>query len=84
MSNGRAFKPSTNQDPLLRQIFDEQARLNVSTTTLARITGINKRALEALRHPAVDKGKRATVAQVRQLAEALDFKWPTRLQKNGD
>lgn len=82
MNNGRAFKPSTNQDPLLKQLFDEQARLNVSTATLARISGIDKRALEALRHPSIGKGKRATIAQARQLAEALDFKWPTRLAKN--
>ena len=76
--------PSTNQDPLLRQIFDEQDRLGVSATTLARISGIDKRLISQLRHPLGGKGKRITLYQARALAEAMDFKWPARLIKNGD
>lgn len=78
---GKALKPNTAVDPLLRQIFDEQERLGVSTATLARITGIDMRVIADLRHPAIGKGKRINMHHLRQLAEALDFEFPAKLRK---
>jgi len=78
---GKALKPNTAVDPLLRQIFDEQERLGVSTPTLARLTDIDPRTIADLRHPAVGKGKRISVHHLRRLAEALDFEFPAKLRK---
>lgn len=78
---GRPLQPSTAYDPLLKQLFDEQERLNVSTRLLADISGIPKRTIDQLRHPSLNKGKNLPLYQVRRLAEALDFVFPNRLQK---
>lgn len=80
----RPPKPSTNRDPLIQQIFNEQDRLGISTGTFAKLSGIDRRALEHMRHPGIANGKRTTLIQARAMAEALEFVWPTKLQKNGD
>ena len=79
--DGRPLKPSTAYDPILKQLFDEQERLNVSTRLLADISGVPKRTIDQLRHPALNKGKNLPLYQVRRLAEALDFEFPNRLRK---
>lgn len=76
------MKPTTNRDPLLRQIFTEQERLKVSNTRLAKLSGISVAAISELRHPDADKGKRPTLHQVRQLALTLNFDFPDRLLKH--
>jgi hypothetical protein len=78
---GKPLKPNTAYDPLLRQIFAEQERLNVSTRQLASISGLPASTIEDLRHPSIDKGKHAVLHQVRRLAEALDFEFPDRMRK---
>lgn len=81
--DGRPLQPHTSYDPLLAQIFSEQERLNVSTRLLADISGVPKRTIDQLRHPALDKGKNVPLYQVRRLAQALDFDFPDRLRKRG-
>jgi hypothetical protein len=78
---GKPLKPNTAYDPLLKQIFDEQERLNVSSRLLANISGLPASTIEDLRHPSIDKGKHAVLHQVRRLAEALDFEFPDRMRK---
>jgi hypothetical protein len=78
---GKPLKPNTTYDPLLRQIFTEQERLNVSSRLLANISGVPASTIEDLRHPSLDKGKRVPLHQVRRLAEALDFEFPDRMRK---
>ena len=78
---GRPLQPNTAYDPLLKQIFDEQERLNVSSRLLASISGVPASTIEDLRHPSIDKGKRVPLHQVRRLAEALDFDFPDRMRK---
>jgi hypothetical protein len=75
------MKPTTNRDPLLRQIFTEQERLRISNRRLAKLSGIGVSAIGELRHPDEHTGKRPTLGQVRALALALDFKFPERLSK---
>lgn len=84
MKRGRPPIPSTNQDPLLRQLFNEQDRLQVSTSRLAKISGIRAEIIAHYRHPSVFHGKRPHYEHVKALALALDFKWPEKLTKNGD
>lgn len=79
--DGRPLQPHTAYDPLLAQIFSEQERLNVSTRLLADISGVPKRTIDEMRHPALNKGKRVPLWHVRRLAEALDFEFPTKLRK---
>ncbi len=79
--DGRPLEPNTAYDPLLKQLFTEQERLGVSTRVLAKLVGVDKRALDALRHPAVSKGKLVPLYVVRRLAEALDFVFPDKLVK---
>ena len=78
---GKPLQPNTAYDPLLRQIFAEQERLNVSSRLLASISGVPASTIEDLRHPSLDKGKRVPLHQVRRLAEALDFEFPDRMRK---
>jgi hypothetical protein len=78
---GKPLQPNTAYDPLLKQIFDEQERLNVSSRLLASISGVPKHTIDELRHPSLDKGKRVPLHQVRRLAEALDFEFPDRMRK---
>lgn len=78
---GRPLQPNTAYDPILKQLFDEQERLNVSTRLLADISGVPKRTLDNLRHPVLSSGKNMPLYQVRRLAEALDFEFPSRLRK---
>jgi len=78
---GRPLQPNTAYDPILKQIFDEQERLNVSSRLLASISGVPASTIEDLRHPSLDKGKRVPLHQVRRLAEALDFDFPDRMRK---
>jgi hypothetical protein len=75
---GKPLQPNTAYDPLLKQIFDEQERLNVSSRLLASISGVPASTIEDLRHPSLDKGKRVPLHQVRRLAEALDFEFRMR------
>lgn len=75
------MKPTTNRDPLLKQIFTEQERLRISTARFARLSGVDETTIGQLRHPNERKGKRPTLNQVRSLALALDFKFPERLSK---
>lgn len=79
--DGRPLQPNTAYDPLLKQIFDEQERVNISTRVLAAISGVPATTINELRHPSLEKGKRATMFQVRRLAEALDFEFPERMRK---
>ena len=81
---GRAHKPSTAYDPLLRFIFAEQERMELSTLFLSKLSGIHRTRISQLRHPQRDRGKSPTIREVRALAEALDFKFPDTLRKNGD
>jgi hypothetical protein len=78
---GKPLQPNTAYDPLMKQIFDEQERLNVSSRLLASISGVPASTIEDLRHPSIDKGKRVPLHQVRRLAEALDFEFPNRMRK---
>lgn len=78
---GKPLQPSTAYDPLLKQIFNEQERLNVSTRILAHISGVPQSTIENLRHPAGSNGKRIMLHQVRRLAEALDFDFPSQIKK---
>jgi len=78
---GKPLQPNTAYDPLMKQIFDEQERLNVSSRLLASISGVPASTIEDLRHPSIDKGKRVPLHQVRRLAEALDFDFPDRMRK---
>ena len=78
---GKPLQSNTAYDPLLKQVFDEQERLNVSSRLLASISGVPKRTIDELRHPSLDKGKRVPLHQVRRLAEALDFDFPNRMRK---
>jgi hypothetical protein len=78
---GKPLKPNTAYDPLMKQIFDEQERLNVSSRLLANISGVPASTIDNLRHPTLDKGKRVPLHQVRRLAEALDFEFPDRMRK---
>jgi len=78
---GKPLQPNTAYDPLMKQIFDEQERLNVSSRLLASISGVPASTIEDLRHPSLDKGKRVPLHQVRRLAEALDFDFPDRMRK---
>jgi hypothetical protein len=78
---GKPLQPNTAYDPLMKQIFDEQERLNVSSRLLASISGVPASTIEDLRHPSLDKGKRVPLHQVRRLAEALDFEFPNRMRK---
>jgi hypothetical protein len=78
---GKPLQSNTAYDPLMKQIFDEQERLNVSSRLLASISGVPKHTIEDLRHPSIDKGKRVPLHQVRRLAEALDFEFPDRMRK---
>lgn len=80
---GKLLKPNTAIDPMLRQLFDEQERLGVSTPVLARLTGMDARTISDLRHPAIGKGKSVSVRYLRKLAEALDFDFPDKLKKRG-
>ena len=81
---GANLKPTTAFDPLLRQIFTEQERLRISTHRLAKLAHMGVSKVMDLRHPSIDHGKTCTLAQARRLAEALDFKFPDKLIKNGD
>lgn len=81
-SHGKPLQPTTAHDPLLRQIFAEQERLNLATTSLAKISHVHATTIADLRHPNGSKGKRVFIHQVKQLAIALDFKWPDSLEKN--
>jgi hypothetical protein len=78
---GKPLQSNTAYDPLMKQIFDEQERLNVSSRLLASISGVPASTIEDLRHPSLDKGKRVPLHQVRRLAEALDFEFPDRMRK---
>ena len=78
---GRPLQPNTCYDPLLKQLFAEQERLNVSTRLLADISGVPKYTIDDLRHPKLGKGKRVSLFHVRRLAEALDFEFPDKLRK---
>lgn len=78
---GKPLKPNTAVDPLLRQIFNEQERLGVSTPMLARLSDIDSRVIASLRHPAVGKGKSIDIHRLRRLAWALDFDFPDKLKK---
>jgi hypothetical protein len=78
---GKPLQPNTAYDPLMKQIFDEQERLNVSSRLLASISGVPASTIEDLRHPSLDKGKRVPLHQVRRLAEALDFEFPDSMRK---
>lgn len=76
------LRPTTNRDPLLRQIFTEQERLRLPNSRLAGYSGLSERVIHDLRHPTEHNGKRATLVQVRALALALDFEFPARLIKH--
>lgn len=82
--DGQLLKPNTAYDPLLRSIFNEQERLQISASFLAKLSGVHRTRISQLRHPKMDRGKSPTLREVRALAEALDFKFPNRLPKNGD
>lgn len=82
MTNGRALSPSTQQDPLLRFLFREQERLQLSTLTLAKLSGVDKHQIARLRRPESNSGKQPKLWQVRALAHALDFRFPETLEKN--
>jgi hypothetical protein len=79
--DGRPLRPHTSYDPLLKQIFDEQERLAVSSRLLSDISGVPKRIIDQLRHPKLGYGKNVPLYQVRRLAEALDFEFPDRMRK---
>lgn len=81
---GRPKLPSTAYEPLLRAIFAEQDRLNISTAKLAKISNLSPTTIAKLRHPHGGSGKNASLNQVRRLAEALDFQFPSTLRKTGD
>lgn len=75
--------PTTTRNPWLRQIFEEQDRLNISATALAKAAKMHVRTLHRLRHPS-GYGKHPSWEHIVSLAEALDFKVPMKLTKNGD
>lgn len=74
---------TTARDPLLRQIFAEQDRLRISSARLSYMSGISVYKIRHYRHPN-DHGKLVLLRDVRHLAEALDFNFPSKLLKNGD
>lgn len=78
---GRA-QPSPTRNVWLRQVFDEQDRLGITNQTLARMSGMDVRTVNKLRQAGSD-GKRPTFDQVVNLLEAMDFKFPEKLTKNG-
>jgi hypothetical protein len=80
----RPLKPTTAHDPLLRFLFAEQERLNVGVNRLSDLTGISYYRLYSLRHPNGSGGKRPSVSELRRIAEALDYRFPDKLPKNGD
>ena len=84
MNKGRALKPNTARDTLMKQLFDEQERLNVSNYRLGKLSAIHPVTIAKLRHPEGSHGKHPTLNQVRAIAEALDFIFPERLRKHGD
>jgi len=73
--------PNTATDPLLRQLFEEQERLNIPTSKLAAMANVEKRSLDHLRHPPPGKAKTARLDCVRGLATALGFAFPDQLQR---
>lgn len=79
--DGKPLQPNTAYDPILKQLFDEQERLNVSTRLLADISGVPGTTISAMRHPSGAGGKKIMLHHLRRLAEALDFVFPDRLRK---
>lgn len=76
----RPSLPSTNPEPIMKQLFDEQDRLGITTLKLAMMTGIYWRTLSKLRHPMLGGGvKNASIYQARIIASALGFVMPTQL-----
>lgn len=79
---GRA-RESTTRNPWLKQAFDEQDRLGVTAASLSKMSGVAERTIVSLRQPN-GRGKKPTWDQVVSICEAMDFRVPHNLTKNGD
>lgn len=77
------FLPSTTRNPWLKQAFDEQDRMGVTAATLSKMSGVAERTIHDLRQPH-GRGKKPTWDQVVHICEAMDFRVPQKLFKNGD
>lgn len=75
------LQPTTQPDPLLRFLFREQERLGISNSRLARMSGVSPRCIIRYRHPGPKGGKTPPLTHARQLAHALGFTFPDKLEK---
>ena len=76
------LQPTTQPDPLLRFLFQEQERLGISNGRLARMSGVSPRCITRYRHPGSTGGKTPPLTHARQLAHALGFTFPDKLEKS--
>lgn len=77
----KSLQPTTQQDPLLRFLFREQERLGLSNGRLASMSGVSPRCITRYRHPTQKGGKAPPLTHARQLAHALGFIFPDKLEK---
>ena len=81
-ARGRTI-PSDTRNPWLKQVFDEQDRLHITASTLSKMSGVDVRTINRLRR-SIAGGKEPAWSIVIRLAEAMDFRIPEKLTKNGD